>query len=530
MQSKNTKRSLLTSGFSLLICCALLVGTTFAWFTDSVTSQGNKIQAGTLDVQLWNGEQDISNSAVPVFDYNLWEPGYSTGANLSVHNVGSLAVKYELELQNVTTTKGMEKVIDVMVNNDVQGTLADFMQGENLDAGVLEAHTNSPAVSVVLKMQESAGNAYQGGTASFDILLKATQATVEQDGFGNNQYDAGADVELLSGVSIGGIAGLEGQVFDTVQQAYAAGNEILAAYGLGQEPLSDEAFDAIYTDDGVITWTVYGAQTLENNERILTFGRASNRYSSTRSIREINVVGGNESARLYMQNVGLPYAWWNDAEDALAVNFKQLQLTATGDGQITCSRAYGTPLTVTFDQCDITGRIYHYFNGEGTISITNCNFTDAGTNGYAFFVQGSETEPLTVNFSGNTVTGYTRGINIQQKTANVTIKDNVITSTHSVPDRGALQLTDAATCLVEGNTIRVNAGNAIWFHEAAANSDVSYTFTGNNITAPYLINDDTTFGIENHIVSSGNILNIEYPGYCMEKEATQATESTVTLN
>ena len=131
MQSKNTKRSLLTSGFSLLICCALLVGTTFAWFTDSVTSQGNKIQAGTLDVQLWNGEQDISNSAVPVFDYNLWEPGYSTGANLSVHNVGSLAVKYELELQNVTTTKGMEKVIDVMVNNDVQGTLADFMQGEN---------------------------------------------------------------------------------------------------------------------------------------------------------------------------------------------------------------------------------------------------------------------------------------------------------------------------------------------------------------------------------------------------------------
>ena len=187
-------------------------------------------------------------------------------------------------------------------------------------------------------------------------------------------------------------------------------------------------------------------------------------------------------------------------------------------------------MKVYFDNCNIAGRIYHYFNAEGTISVTNCHFTDNGTNGYAFFVQGSETEPLTVDFSNNEVVGFTRGINIQQKTAVVTIKGNIITSTNSEPDRGALQLTDAATCTVEGNTIDVNDGNAIWFHSAATNDQVKYIINNNTIKAPYLINDDTSFGISSHITSSRNTLDIEYEGLCMEKDQTVASESTVTLN
>ena len=57
MNKKSTKRALLTSIVSLVLCCTMLIGTTFAWFTDTVTSAGNKIQAGNLDValEMWNG-------------------------------------------------------------------------------------------------------------------------------------------------------------------------------------------------------------------------------------------------------------------------------------------------------------------------------------------------------------------------------------------------------------------------------------------------------------------------------------------
>ena len=91
-------------------------------------------------------------------------------------------------------------------------------------------------------------------------------------------------------------------------------------------------------------------------------------------------------------------------------------------------------------------------------------------------------------------------------------------------------LTDAASCLVDGNIIDVNGGNAFWFHSAASNEAVQYTITNNQIRAPYLINDDTTFGIASHITSSDNTVEVQYPGYCMEKDASVATESNVTLN
>ncbi len=57
-----TKRSLLTCALSLLLCCVMLVGTTFAWFSDSVTSSVNKIQSGNLDVEVYYATQaDVEN-------------------------------------------------------------------------------------------------------------------------------------------------------------------------------------------------------------------------------------------------------------------------------------------------------------------------------------------------------------------------------------------------------------------------------------------------------------------------------------
>lgn len=50
--NKSTKRALSASIMSMILCIVLLIGATFAWFTDSVSSGTNVIKAGNLDVKL----------------------------------------------------------------------------------------------------------------------------------------------------------------------------------------------------------------------------------------------------------------------------------------------------------------------------------------------------------------------------------------------------------------------------------------------------------------------------------------------
>ena len=87
IQTKNTKRALLISILSVLVCCAMLVGTTFAWFTDSVSSANNKIASGNLDVELYQvkgGVETLVTEGTNLFSENaLWEPGYTEVIYLS---------------------------------------------------------------------------------------------------------------------------------------------------------------------------------------------------------------------------------------------------------------------------------------------------------------------------------------------------------------------------------------------------------------------------------------------------------------
>ena len=80
----NTKRALLTSVMSIVLCVVMLLGSTFAWFTDNVTSAGNIIKSGALDVELaWaDGKENPSTTTAwkdasegAIFNYDMWEPG-----------------------------------------------------------------------------------------------------------------------------------------------------------------------------------------------------------------------------------------------------------------------------------------------------------------------------------------------------------------------------------------------------------------------------------------------------------------------
>ena len=100
--SKSTKSALLTSSISLLLCFAMLLGTTFAWFTDNVSSTNNIITAGNLDIELYYQNDEVTtwtevDANTNVFKTaTLCEPGQTEVVKLKVVNAGTLDLKYQL--------------------------------------------------------------------------------------------------------------------------------------------------------------------------------------------------------------------------------------------------------------------------------------------------------------------------------------------------------------------------------------------------------------------------------------------------
>lgn len=219
-RTQKTKHALVASVVSMAMCCALLLGTTFAWFTDSVTNTGNKIEAGTLDIQL----NDSNESGTALFSSDeafKWEPGRSQMAPVKLSNVGSLWLKYKMSFTNVSTTgdaditnvldvykvpakeNGAEATVEDLTQENYLGTVKELMAGTIGQEGILAPNGESGTVenqeidstdafTLVIKMQESAGNEYQNTSVTFDIVANATQYTYETDGFGNKDYDANA--------------------------------------------------------------------------------------------------------------------------------------------------------------------------------------------------------------------------------------------------------------------------------------------------------------------------------------------------
>ena len=239
MKKRTTRRALVMSLLSLLLCCSMLVGTTFAWFTDSVTSGKNKIIAGNLDVELTHtsasvtAAETVEGETELFVDENgeqiLWEPGVVAWENLTVSNVGTLALKYRLAVnfadQNAVKGTGakLSEALKVAVVDPIDATatreqvltaagtgtaLADFVrEGKLLPAGstmqVAGADLGAKTYGIVIWWEPSAEDNkwnLQNGAVSTDghalqidlgIKLVATQLEAEDDSFGTD-YDKDA--------------------------------------------------------------------------------------------------------------------------------------------------------------------------------------------------------------------------------------------------------------------------------------------------------------------------------------------------
>ena len=262
---KTTRKSLLNSITALILCFAMLLGSTFAWFTDIVTSNGNIIQAGNLDIEMYWSEDTLhwhntaGVNAEPVFSYDNWEPGYTEVRYIKVANEGNLAFQYRMMLSPNGLVGDLAKVIDVSYdivtgNASFVAPNADNKQGSLKKVGTLNeliSHSEAVAGGVLLPeniiadgyysgeiivciafhMDELAGNEYKNTSigTTFDINLYATQFDFESDSF-DNSYDDEAEWPEIPSVGNSASTNVE-----TDANGLLIGNAVIEGEGMKAE-------------------------------------------------------------------------------------------------------------------------------------------------------------------------------------------------------------------------------------------------------------------------------------------------------
>ena len=193
-ESTKTKKALRGSLFALFLCIVLLIGTTFAWFTDTASTGVNNIQAGNLKVDLqmkdangsWVSAEGKTIDFVKASGHEneaiLWEPGCTYELPvLRVVNKGNLALKYKIKINGIQGDEKLNEVINWTISDVALDTDHSLAAGATSEDLTIKGH-----------MQESAGNEYQGlSIDGISITVYATQASVESDSFGP-EYDQNA--------------------------------------------------------------------------------------------------------------------------------------------------------------------------------------------------------------------------------------------------------------------------------------------------------------------------------------------------
>lgn len=464
-KQKTTKRMLLSSVLSLVLCITMLIGTTFAWFTDTAASKGNKIQAGSLkiDLELLEKNADgsttwtsIKESQDPIFAEDiLWEPGYTDVKILRVENEGNLALKWVARFVSGFELTALADVIDVYVcpsetteltypeNRKLDGytrvgTVREFVTSfSDTTHGVLlpkddKGEDGVAYLGLALKMQESAGNEYQGMSlgGAFDIQIFATQYTEESDSF-DNQYDADApEVFTVNGVT-----------YEDATSALAAANDGDEVYlsSVTEPIIIDKKMELTITNTNISAEAGVNAITVNKEATIVVEG-----YNK--------VVGGKNADGIYV-NEGVT-------------------LTITGKGRLEAQGNGGSETQNEYNS-KIGGS---GIDVNGTIAITDLSALTAAGYGYHAFGIGGSTESITIK---NSTINYAKGGMV--KTA---IEDKNYGK--SEPEAGAAigSNLDGAVIEITNSTVKkAEGGSKAAGIGAMYHTGVTVNITDSNVTA-----------------------------------------------
>ena len=395
MKLKSKKSALLLSFTSLLLCFAMLAGSTFAWFTDTATTGVNKIQAGNLDIEVkytldgetWN---DL-DGATDIFQKGLWEPGHTEVVALKFKNNGNLALKYSINMNIVDETVGVNKfnkeyklsdylkvktlsqeaslIGDICIGmafsarNDSLGytATANFKDATVLDHDLFLA-PGEVGNYLIMKvyMPETVGNeanaisTEKAASINFGLNVVATQVPYEKDSFGNT-YDKDATYPVIVSNQQQANDAITNATNKKVNISLTSGQTVTLDNGIANE--GDKARDITFSGDG--------SQTVD----VIT--------------NAVNAEGG----QLNYQR-GSSFTFENLTIQAGEGNF---------DG-IVCDE-------LTYKNCTIKGKLTLY----GKATFINCTFENEMINQYSIWTWGGTDvtfENCTFNTNGKAILLY----------------------------------------------------------------------------------------------------------------------------
>ncbi len=409
--SKSTKRALLTSSISLILCFAMLLGTTFAWFTDSVTSANNVIKSGNLDVNLyyWDNSMDTGTNVSLATDEGknlklfrnvdgeeiLWEPGATGFGQFEVANEGTLALKYKLMLNfyNPTETKpdsgktladvlsvyaiarngktgedavmeddALEELRTTYMDSTVPGFESQALKDFTLEGYLLPGESFKYELGAFWKPSDKDNeyNVKGGLSIDFGATLIATQMTYEKDSY-DEKYDETAEYPKTPDF----YATTADKLIESIDNA-GQGEIIGLTKDIKIEPAN---MSNAYGTTGI---NIKNGQTLDGNGNTLDIKGAGGTWDSG-----INTTGGiiknltvTGSFRGIFINHNSPHS-----ERVVLENVIIDGTTYT----ISCDQGTGKGLTAT--RSTFNGWT-SYAATIGDVEFTNCNFGEG--NGYAY--------------------------------------------------------------------------------------------------------------------------------------------------
>ncbi len=475
--SKATKKALLSSVLVMLVCVTMLIGTTFAWFTDNSSTNVNKIQAGTLDVelQMLEGESWVTaegktldfvkaDGSTPI----LWEPGATYELpQLRVTNKGNLALKYKIVVNGTTGDAKLLEAIEFTVD------------GESIDGEFhLSPNTSSDAFTIKGHFKEEAGNDYQGLTLDgISITVYATQYTEEYDSY-DNQYDKDAEYDDATVYKV---------TPDTVQAVLdtITGNAVveLAAGDYG---------------------TLYLRQALETSTRREDLDKSNSYHAYYRELENVTIkaaFGANVTCDGIKAEAGLFFYTSAPAsnQDVMGANtgfISYLSLKNIKVEGITFDNASQTAVVLRDNEA--TNQIYgsaFYVDG---FTVKNCRGTGEVTNlDVHFFAAGSGSNDLTfcgavdggigynnIVITDCSMTSYYQPISFNNASAvlnGLTVSNNTFTS--CVDNHIQLSNKENHGTFTFSNNTLVNM-NGRFIRMANAQSDAVVKFENTTVTTP----------------------------------------------
>ena len=427
--SKSTKRALLTSVLALLMCVTMLVGATFAWFTDTASTGINKIQAGNLDIEVeytLDGEtwKDL-DEATDIFQKGLWEPGHTEVVALKFKNNGNLALKYNINMNIVDETVGINKseqeyklsdylkvktlsqeaslIGDICIGmafsarNDGLGytATANFKDATVLDHDLLLT-PGEVGNYLIMKvyMPETVGNeanaisTEKAASIHFGLNVVATQVTYEKDSFGNT-YDKDATYPVIVSNQQQANDAITNATDKKVNISIASGQTITLDSGIAHE--GDKSRDITFSGDG--------SQTVD-------------------VVKE--AVNATEGSELNYQR-GSSFTFEN----------LTIQAGSTPYGGIVCNE-------LTFKNCTIKGKLTLY----GKATFINCVFENDMANQYSIWTWGGTDvtfENCTFNTNGKAILLFG-----EEKTTNLTVNNCTFNDrTNGAAGKAAIEIGDA---------------------------------------------------------------------------------------